>query len=182
MSAESISQWIQGTGLATAIRGSQYAYPIIISTHLTCIAIFGGLILMTDLRLLGLAMTDVPVATMIRHLRPWKWLGFVIMVTCGILLAISKMSAYYANPYFLAKLSLLALVGVHALVFRPLVYKNPENIDAAPKLPAVARLAGALSLLLWLSIPILGRMIAYYEPPTTSSNAIAAPTLIAAQR
>ena len=34
------------------MRESSYAYPIIMSTHLACIAVFGGMILMTDLRLM----------------------------------------------------------------------------------------------------------------------------------
>jgi hypothetical protein len=165
MSPAMISQWIQDTGLATAVRESAYAYPIIMSTHLACIAIFGGMILMTDLRLMGLAMTDVPVATMIRQLRPWKWFGFILMVTCGFLLAISRMNTYYENPYFQTKLTLLVLVGIHALVFRPRVYKNPEEIDRAPELPGVAKLAGALSLIMWVTIPIMGRLIAYYDAP-----------------
>lgn len=176
MSAQQISQWIQGTGVATAIRASRYAYPIILATHLTCIAVFGGLILLTDLRLLGWAMTDIPVAVMVRQLRPWKWLGFAIMASCGLLLAVSEMNNYYANPYFLAKLSLLALVGVHALFFRLRVYKNPERIDAAAKLPRVAKLAGGLSLILWLAIPICGRLIAYYEPASTNAAASVAST------
>jgi hypothetical protein len=165
MSPAMISQWIQESGLATAVRESSYAYPIIMSTHLACIAVFGGMILMTDLRLMGLAMTDVPVATMIRELRPWKWFGFILMVTCGFLLAISRMTTYFPNPYFQAKLTLLVLVGVHALIFRPLVYKNPEKIDSAPQLPGVAKLAGALSLIMWVTIPIMGRLIAYWDAP-----------------
>ena len=178
MSVHAISQWIQDTSLAAAIRGSRYAYPIILSTHLTCIAMFGGLVLLTDLRLLGWVMPDVPVAVMIRHLRPWKWLGFMIIVSCGFLLAISELNALYANPYFLAKLLLLALVGVHALIFRRHVYNNPEKIDAATKLPPVAKLAGGVSLILWLSIPVCGRLIAYYEPPaaTTSDSATLKPS------
>ena len=35
-------------------------YPIVLSTHLACIAIFGGLILITNLRLLGWALSDIP--------------------------------------------------------------------------------------------------------------------------
>jgi hypothetical protein len=59
----------------------------------------------------------------------------------------------------------LALVGVHALIFRPLVYNNTAAIDRAPKLPGVAKLAGGLSLLLWLSVMTMGRLIGYYEGP-----------------
>ena len=46
----SIAQAIQDTGFFTAIRESGLAYPVIMSTHLSSIAVFGGMILMTDLR------------------------------------------------------------------------------------------------------------------------------------
>lgn len=47
---------IQNTPYFTALRESALTYPIILSSHLATIAVFGGLILMTDLRLLGLAL------------------------------------------------------------------------------------------------------------------------------
>jgi hypothetical protein len=165
MSIGSISQAIQDTSFFTALRESALPYPIVLSTHLTCIAIFGGLILMTDLRLLGWAFKNVAISEMIRGTRPWKHLGFVIMVTCGVLLGGAKLGTYYFNPYFQIKLSLLCLVGVHALIFRPQVYKNPEWLDKQPAIPRVAKVAASLSLVLWLGIMSMGRWIAYYERP-----------------
>src|ERR1700691_3237384 len=99
MPIASLFQWISDTSLATAVRESALAYPIIMSMHLTSIAVFGGMILMTDLRLLGVAMVNVPVTDVIRQLRWWKRAGFVVMVTCGALLAASKADEYYTNPY-----------------------------------------------------------------------------------
>src|SRR5438105_14554416 len=116
MSTPQIIDTIQDTQFFTAMRESALVYQIVLSTHLTCIAIFGGLILMSDLRLLGLALTNIPVSEVLLRTRVWKQVGFVIMVTCGILLAGSKLVSYYDNPYFHVKLTLLALVGVHALV------------------------------------------------------------------
>src|SRR6266699_2718254 len=105
MSLASLSQAIQNTDFFTAIRESALVYPIIMSTHLSSIAVFGGLILMTDLRLMGWAMKSVLISDMVRQTRIWKQIGFVIMVTCGVLLAGSKLSDYYDNPYFQMKLS-----------------------------------------------------------------------------
>jgi hypothetical protein len=158
-------QLVRDSRLATAVRESELAYPIIMSLHLASIAVFGGMILMTDLRLLGAAMRDIPVADVIRQLRVWKRTGFVVMVTCGMLLAASKADQYYPNPYFRIKMGLLALVGVHALVFRRSVYARAEKLDAAPAIPAVAKIAACLSLGLWLGIMSAGRWIAYYEAP-----------------
>jgi len=166
-------QWLQSTDLMTFIRESGLTYPVIMSTHLTCIAIFGGLIVITDLRLLGWAMTDRSIADVVNGLRWWKRLGFVIMVTMGIMLAGSKATEYYPNPYFWTKLSFLALVLIHALIFRPLVYNRPQELDATPAIPTRAKAAGALSLILWTGVLCAGRLIGYWEPPQ-KKNPVAA--------
>ena len=70
----------------------------------------------------------------------------------------------YPNPYFWAKMALLLLVGVHALIFKPIVYDHPEELDKAPVIPTRAKVAAVLSLVLWVSIPLCGRLIGYYEP------------------
>jgi hypothetical protein len=165
MSIARIVEAIQDTDFFTALRESALPYPIILSTHLTAIAIFGGLILLTDLRILGLALKSVPISDLVRQTRVWKWVGFVIMITCGILLAGAKLATYYDNPYFQIKLSLLFLVGVHALYFRKRVYAASVNLDALPSVPRIAKVAATLSLILWLGIMSMGRWIAYYERP-----------------
>jgi hypothetical protein len=185
MSVAQISHQIQSIGFLTYIRESGYTYPMILSTHLATICIFGGLILMTDLRILGLAMREVPVTEVVGQLRRWKQIGFVIMVTMGLLLATSEMDKYYANPYFQMKLSLLFLVAVHAIVFRKSVYGNTEALDRAPQMPTVAKVAAISSLVLWIGIASCGRWIAYYEPkdkdkgkPAVSLNISAPPAVV----
>ena len=164
MSLYSIFESIQTTGLMTGVEQTPWVYPIIMATHLSCIAVFGGMILMTDLRLLGLALRDQSIADVVGGLRPYKRIGFVIMVTCGLLMAGSEAPTYYPNPYFWTKMTLLMLVGVHALIFKPLVYDHPEELDKIPVIPTRAKAAAVLSLILWVSIPICGRLIGYYEP------------------
>ena len=48
MSLLAFAQWVQTTGWATALRGSWYVYPIILSLHLSGIAVFGAMILTVD--------------------------------------------------------------------------------------------------------------------------------------
>jgi len=164
LSLYSVFESIQTTGLMTDVEQTPWVYPIIMATHLSCIAVFGGMILMSDLRLLGLALRDQTIAEVIGGLRLFKRIGFVIIVTCGLLMAGSEAPTYYPNPYFWTKMTLLLLVGVHALIFKPTVYDHPEELDKAPMIPTRAKAAAVLSLILWVSIPVCGRLIGYYEP------------------
>jgi hypothetical protein len=165
MSLANLFLRLQETGWATALRESEWTYPIVLSLHLSAIAFFGGLILMTNLRLLGLAWQETPVETVVRQLRPWKCAGFLLIVTCGALLASAKAATYYPNPYFRVKMSLLALVGVHAFVFRRGVYDGASGSGSGKP-----RLAAYLSLALWVGILSMGRWIAYYDAPKQPAN------------
>lgn len=170
-----IAHAIQSIGFLTDFRESALVYPIVMSTHLSCIAVFGGMILMTDLRLLGVAMTDRPISEVVRKFRIWKRIGFCIMVTMGALLASSEAEKYSPNPFFWAKMTFLALVGIHAIIFRPLVYNHPEELDKSPTVPGRAKLAGALSLFLWFGVLTFGRLIGYYEGPGSPGKPVTPP-------
>lgn len=175
--AHQVSEAIQNSGYFTALRESGLAYPIVLSSHLASIAVFGGLILMTDLRLMGVAMKSVPASIVVARTRPWKWVGLLIMLTLGIHLGGAKLVDYYDNPYFQLKMSLLVLVGVHALVFRRSVYRNPEALDAPGGPPRAAKVAAVLSMVLWVGILSCGRWIAYWEAPEDKTPAQAEVTL-----
>lgn len=163
MSLLGVCQAIQSIGPLSDLRESALVYPVVMSTHLACIAIFGGMILMTDMRLLGLALRKYTVTEVVDALRPWKRVGFIIMVTAGLLLATSEAEKYYHNPFFWVKMCCLALVPVHAVIFRPRVYNRTAEIDKLPKLPGVAKAAAVFSLVIWMSILTFGRLIGYYE-------------------
>jgi hypothetical protein len=164
MDLETLAQAVRNTGLFTAVRQSELFYPIVMSTHLTCIALFGGMIFATNMRLLDFSFTSYPAGSMIRTLRPWKHFGLLLMVTCGVLLFGSKADTYVPNTYFQLKLFLLSLLAVHAFVFRD-VYRNTAALDAAGKMPSRAKLAAAISLALWIGVACAGRWIAYWDSP-----------------
>jgi hypothetical protein len=171
MSLLSFAQWVQSTDFFTAMRGSWYVYPIVMSTHLAAIALFGGMVLATDLRLLGVAMRKRPVADVVGQLRGLKYLGLTIVVICGILMLGSKAEEYYYNVFFRAKMTVLALIVIHALVFRRSVYARAEEFDRTSHIPGRAKLAACLSLVLWTSMVVAGRGIGYIEPPLDKIHA-----------
>jgi uncharacterized protein DUF6644 len=159
MAAPAILEWIESTDLSTAIREGALPYPIIGGVHLLAIALFGGMVLATDLRLLGWAMQRRLVSDVVRQFQLWKRLGFVVVVATGLLLGWCEPIKLYRSPSFWVKMTLFALVGVHALVFRNGVYRRPEMLDKA--VTGEAKLAAALSLFLWAGLIVSGRLIAF---------------------
>jgi hypothetical protein len=155
---------LQSIGFLTDIRESALVYPIILSTHLICIGLFGGMILMTDLRLLGVGMRHATIAEVVNGLRIPKRVGLVVIVICGLLLFSSEAVKYEPNPIFWAKMIFLALAIIHYFVFRSTIYNHPEELDKAPVIPGRVKTAAVLSMVIWTCIPVCGRLIAYYEP------------------
>lgn len=155
----SLSLWIQNTAFLSALRSSSFVYPTVLSLHMVAIAFFGGMIVMTNMRLLGWSLTNYSMSDVIGQLRvPKRW-GFTLVFICGALMLGSKAEEYYFNVLLRTKLSLLVLVAVHALVFRD-VYHSAGEPDKGR-----AKLAGATSLLLWIGVACAGRGIGYLDPP-----------------
>jgi len=108
---------------------------------------------------------------MMNQLRPLKRIGSLLLIACGLLMAGCKAEEDYYNAFFRTRMTQQALAGIHALVFRRGVYRNTAALDAAPRIPAQAKLAASLSLILWTSLVIAGRGIGYIEPPLDKIHA-----------
>ena len=159
MSIVSMLEWVESTNLSTAIREGALPYPILGGLHLLGIALFGGMVLATDLRLLGWALRRRPVSDIVEQSRLWKQAGFLLVVISGLLLAWAEPLKLYRSPSFWIKVALFALVGVHALVFHAGVYRNPAKLDQI--VTRDAKWAAAVSLFLWAGLIFSGRLIAF---------------------
>jgi hypothetical protein len=165
MSIQGLCQWLEQTALCTALRESNDVYPILLTGHLAALAVLGGLLLVSDLRLIGFALKDFPVSQIVGRMRTWKRVGLVVMLSIGFLLFSAKAAEYYANPWFRVKMILLVCTGVHAFFFRDTVYSRTAELDGLKELPGSAKIAGWVSLALWTGIVIMGRAIGYYDAP-----------------
>jgi hypothetical protein len=146
---------------STGLHESRYAYDLIESVHVWALCLFFGLAVMFDFRLLGWSMRSVPVSEVARRLLPWTVVGFVIMVISGALLFSAIPLRSFQNIFFRTKMILLLLAGVNVWIFHSGVYRRVASWDLEQKPPRPARVAGALSLVLWVCIVLSGRMIAY---------------------
>ena len=152
---------IESTPIGTAIAESRFAFPIIEGIHLIALSVSVGLIFLTDLRLIGLILRQVPVIDVLRHLRLYVLGGFALVFLTGGLLFWAEAVAVLESPATPFKFVFMLLAGINALYFEFVVARRPEVIEARERLPAAARFAGYASLSLWTLVIIFGRLIAY---------------------
>jgi len=156
-----ICQSIQDSRFGTALHESQYMFPLIETTHVLGLAASVGLILMTDLRLVGAFLVDQPVFEVTQQLKPWMLRGFAVMFVTGALLFWAEAAKCYVSPTFRWKLVFLFLAGVNALVFERTLGPRVSTWGKLPRLPGMAKFAGWASLICWTGVIIFGRWTAY---------------------
>ncbi len=154
-------KWLDHTGMGIAIRDSLWLFPVIETVHIFGIISLVGATSILDLRLMGLTFRDESVSALGRRFLPWAWFGFLVQVITGLLMFASESTKMYDNWAFKLKMLLILVAGLNALVFHSLAYRSVDKWDRDPVAPLSARIAGAVSILLWFGIVAMGRWIAY---------------------
>ncbi|MEI9977646.1 MAG: DUF6644 family protein [Edaphobacter sp.] len=157
-----LCQLLYDSPIGTAIRESDYAFPIIESIHVLGITLLVGTIAVLDLRMLGLVLRPISVTRIARTVFPLTWSGFAVMFLSGFLLFWAEAAKNYSNPAFRAKLILLALVGLNPLIFHTTIYRRVHEWEVLEISPWRARAAAIASLTLWGGVIVAGRLIAYF--------------------
>jgi hypothetical protein len=142
------------------IAESTWAFPALEVVHIFAISMVFGTIAIIDLRLLGLASTGRPYSEMARELLPWTWGAFVVASICGSILILSRPDGYFENTDFRLKFVCMALAGANMLVFQFITSKNLASWDRGTP-PVAARVAGAVSILLWIGVVYFARMTGF---------------------
>lgn len=156
------AETVEYSGLGVAIAESRYAFALIECAHLLGMAVALGLLLVVDLRLLGVAFRSVPVARVMSQLRPWTLGAFVVVFVSGVFLFWSAAARMVASPAFAIKLVLLALAGINALYFELAVGRRLGALAPEAAAPARARVAAAASIGVWTLVITFGRLIPYW--------------------
>ena len=146
--------WLQYSSLLTAMRSSPWVFPIIASIHLMGLALLGGAVLVVDLRLLGLGLLRQPVAQVARDGERWLLVSLVVLLPTGILQFMCfAATKYYYLTAFWVKMAALSL----ALVFTFAIRRKVAIADEMN--PVWNKMVAVVSLSLWLSVAIAGRLI-----------------------
>ncbi|MBO9580634.1 MAG: hypothetical protein J7498_07055 [Sphingobium sp.] len=165
MTIDTIMQSIVESPLAVSIAEDPVLFPWLELAHVLAITIVFGSILLVDLRLMGLAARDYPIARLSKAVVPVTWVAFLFAAATGSLLFISNAVTYYGNVYFRAKILLMLCAGLNMAIFHVWTWRNVSQWDESPRVPTAVRFAGVISALLWVAIIVCGRWIGFTMAP-----------------
>jgi len=138
------------------MRSSPWVFPVIASIHLMGLALIGGAVLLVDLRLLGLGMRNQPLPQIARYAERWFVVSLAILLPTGILQFMCfAATKYYYLTAFWVKMAALFL----ALVFTFAVRRKLVMAAETPMSPLQSKLVATVSLALWGTVAIAGRVI-----------------------
>ena len=159
-----VISFFESSGLADNVRENDVLFPLVESVHVLAICLVVGSIFVVDLRLLGLASIRRPVGRVLSGILPLTWTAFALAVASGSLLFISNATKYLENGFFVAKICLIAAAGLNMAIFHGLSGRYVPRWENQTPPPLPARLAGGLSILLWISVVTCGRWIGFTMP------------------
>jgi len=152
---------VQNGPLGTYIRESDWAFPTLESIHVFFLTLVFGSIILLDLRLIGLAFTDRRVSSVTRDVMNFTWWGFAGAALSGSILFTSYAHKYATDPPTLIKFGAMGLAGINMLVYELVAHPSISRWDDAAKTPVRVRVAGWLSIALWLTVIFAGRWIGF---------------------
>jgi uncharacterized membrane protein SirB2 len=156
---EQFCNWLSNTPFSLTIQTVTWIIPAVQTVHILCVALVMSSMAMLDLRLLGVTGLRQPVSRAVVRFVPWVWGVLPILLATGAILIIGEPSRELLNPYFRAKMAMLAAVVVVTFIIQR---KNKRDATYWETRKATAIFTGVLSLLLWVGIVSAGRWIAYF--------------------
>jgi Family of unknown function (DUF6644) len=147
---------LQYSPLLVAMRSSSWIFPLIASLHLMGLALLGGAVLIVDLRLLGFGLRNQPLEQIARDAERWLLVSLAVLLPTGILQFMCfAATKYYYLTAFWVKMAALPL----ALLFTFTVRRTVAGADETRMSPVWNKLVAVVSLSLWSTVAVAGRLI-----------------------
>jgi len=156
---ESIVAFVDGSALNQWIVAAWWIWPVFEILHFFGLSMLFGGLLVIDLRLAGHFRRLDARAT--HTLIPVVLAGFTINLVTGILFFYGDPVTYASNAMFQIKMVLIVFAGLNALVYYWLLHPLVHNWTGNTEAPLAARIVAYVSLALWTSVMLCGRLIPY---------------------
>ncbi|MHC8286001.1 DUF6644 family protein [Pseudomonas sp. XS1P51] len=157
---ESWLDWLDGSQLGATMRGDLWLYPLVEVVHIIGFSVLVGSVVMFDLRVLGLSKS-IEVTALARHLLTWSIAALLLIVPAGLMMFTAHPHDFASNNIFILKLCLIATAGLNAVIFHVGVYRSVTQWNTGAAAPGIAKIQALLSIALWFSVVLCGRLLAY---------------------
>jgi len=154
-------EWLEYSALADWVATSIWGYPILLTAHSVGLAIIVGILFVLNLRLLGL-FSDIAIVSLSGLLK-LAWSGFILNLVSGFCLFSSQATFFVTHIAFLVKIAAILLAIVNAAFIQNLIKTQGDYWDSGGEVSGLAKGLAMVSLLLWLTAIIAGRLIAYID-------------------
>ena len=148
-------KWCDTTALGEFMRSGTWQFPLVETIHILSLTVLIGVVVVIDLRLMGLLMQGWTVAGLAQELTPYLNWSLATIIVSGSLLYLSEALKTFDNPAFWIKIYAL----LSAIVFHYAVVRRVAKADQVS--PRIGWTVGVVSLVLWLTIGWAGRAIAF---------------------
>ncbi len=114
------------------------------------------MVIIVSLRLFGVVLMHQTASEVVTSFAAYTWVAIGVMMMTGTLLFLSAALKYSGSINFRVKMAFLFL----AILFQSSIVRrmSDKKVDRQPRL---AKLTGAVSLVLWFEVGIAGRAIGF---------------------
>jgi putative copper export protein len=155
---KAFAEWLSTTSLSVYFQEQNaWFIPAVQSVHIVAITMLVGSVLMINLRLLKVVGMDQTLRQTANRFGPWLTSALGVLLASGILLIIGEPARELVTFSFWFKMFLVAVGTVIAVMFRIRLNRQGEALADSRSIKSLA----ILTLLIWIGVIFLGRLIAY---------------------
>src|SRR6059036_2966967 len=156
------AEWLSQTSLSILIQTHNASViPTIQSIHIVAISVVLASVLMIDLRVLGWAGHDQTLRETANRFGPWLSRALLVLLVTGVLMVVGEPARELLSFSFCLKMFLVGVGTLIAAIFQITLKSNEHHWEQTLVKRRIVKSLAILTLLIWVSVVILGRLIAY---------------------
>jgi hypothetical protein len=150
-----ICEWLQNNHTLLVICGYSPIAAAFEVIHYVGVFVLVGIIVLVDLRVIGIAARKLGLSELAGQLFPYAWIGLAMVLASGFMMFTTSAADYYADHTFRIKMTVTAL----AIIFGLIVQKGAAKWGHAPSAPLLAKCVAFVSILLLFGAILAGNQV-----------------------
>jgi hypothetical protein len=149
--------WLTAEWVKSIVTGYVWLWPAMEAIHFIGLWLLFGVILLVNLRMLGMMRSASFPA--LHRLLPWAMLGLFVNTITGMLFFIAAPEMYTGNVSFFWKIGCLMLAGADLLYLT--AFDEPWKVGPGEAAPVRAQALAVSAIALWIGVMYFGRMLPF---------------------